>query len=111
MRGNLAAVRKAGLDPDIPPPFFDRLAMVESLWGFGEAEAAEYARALAAGDGAALARLLRRSRRFAREARAGFAGLAGVLLSGAAPVAALPPAQGRKPGGGWLDAPVGGTHG
>ncbi len=63
-------MKAAGLDPDIPPPLFARLAMIESLWGFDDAEAAECARALAADDTKALKRLRRRNRRFVAAVRA-----------------------------------------
>ncbi len=66
VRAEIRAVRNAGLSPDLPPPLLHRLAMVSSLWGISADDAREYlAAAVAAGDEAAMAKMLRQKRRFA----------------------------------------------
>ena len=67
---NLRAVRAAGIDPDIPPEFFHRLGLAACTWGFSASEAAEFAAAVAAGDQAAMAKMLRQKRRFAEHGMA-----------------------------------------
>jgi ATP/maltotriose-dependent transcriptional regulator MalT len=62
---NLRAVREAGIDPDIPPEFLHRLSLAACTWYFSRGEAAAFAAALAAGDDAAVARMLLRKRRLA----------------------------------------------
>ena len=69
VRAEIRAVRKAGLDPDLPPPVLHRLAMISSLWGFSEAQAREYAEALASEDMGELHRLLRRNCAFIARTR------------------------------------------
>ena len=72
VRAEIRPVRKAGLDPDLPPPVLHRLAMISSLWGFSEAQAREYAEALASEDMRTQRRLLRRSRAFVARTRREF---------------------------------------
>ena len=69
VRAEIRAVRKAGLDPDLPPPVLHRLAMISSLWGFSAAQTREYAEALASEDMPTQRRLLRRSRAFVARTR------------------------------------------
>ena len=89
VRDNLRAVREAGLDPDIPPPFYHRLAMTSSLWGFDDEDAARYCRAVADRDWRTLERLLEKNRRFVATSRARFRELAERVLE-PADVPALP---------------------
>ncbi len=72
VRAEISAVRKAGLDPDLPPPILHRLAMISSLWGFSKAQAREYAEALASEDMRALHRLLRHNQTFIARTRVEF---------------------------------------
>jgi hypothetical protein len=72
VRAEVYAVRKAGLDPDLPPPVLHRLTMISSLWGFSSAEAREYAEARASGDMSVLCSLLRRNRAFVTRTRREF---------------------------------------
>ena len=72
VRAEIRAVRKAGLDPDLPPPVLHRLAIISSLWGFSKAEAREYAEALASEDMRELRRLLRHNRTFIARTRLEF---------------------------------------
>ena len=72
VRAEIRAVRKAGLDPELPPPVLHRLAMISSLWGFSEAQAREYAEALASEDMRELHRLLRYNRTFIARTRLEF---------------------------------------
>ena len=70
VRAEIRAVRKAGLDPDLPPPALHHLAMYSSLWGFSTAEAREYAEeALATEDMSTLHKLLGRNRAFLARTR------------------------------------------
>jgi hypothetical protein len=62
---NIRAVRAAGIDPDIPPEFFHRLGLAACTWGFSKSEVAVFAAAVAAGDQAAMAKMLWQKRRFA----------------------------------------------
>ncbi len=72
VRAEIRAARKAGLDPELPPPVLHRLAMISSLWGFSEAQAREYAEALASEDMRELRRLLRHNRTFIARTRVEF---------------------------------------
>ena len=72
VRAEIHAVRKAGLDPELPPPVLHRLAMISSLWGFSAAQAREYAEALASEDMRELHRLLRYNRTFIARTRREF---------------------------------------
>ena len=72
VRAEIHAAWQAGLDPDLPPPVLHRLAMISSLWGFSEAQAREYAEALASEDMRTPRRLLRRSRAFVARTRREF---------------------------------------
>ncbi len=88
VRAGIRALRKAGLDPDLPPPVLHRLAMISSLWGFSADDAREYSAALAAGDWRALRDLLRQNRAFARGQR-DFSRMVGAAFR-SAPVPVLP---------------------
>ena len=72
VRAEIRALRKAGLDPDLPPPALHRLTMIFSLGGFSSTEAREYAEARASGDMSVLCSLLRRSCAFVTRTRREF---------------------------------------
>ncbi|MGK7866356.1 hypothetical protein [Falsiroseomonas sp. E2-1-a20] len=69
IRSNLAAVRKVGVDPELPPIVLQRMAMFSSVWGFTDAEASRFARALAEGNSKELDVLLGQSKEFLQQAR------------------------------------------
>ncbi len=68
---NIRAVRRAGIDPDIPPEFFHRLGLAACTWGFSKAEAAAFDAAVVAGDQATMAEMLWEKRRYAEHGLAG----------------------------------------
>jgi hypothetical protein len=79
-------VRNAGLGPGLPPEFFHRLGLAACTWGFSKSEVAVFAAAVAAGDEAAMAKMLRQKRRFAERGLAGLAtAVEGALRPGGIP--------------------------
>ena len=56
-----AEIRAAGATPNIPPEFLHRLGLAACAWGFSTTEVAAFAAAVAAGDEAAMAKMLRQS--------------------------------------------------
>ena len=89
VRAEIRAVRKAGLDPDLPPPVLQRLAMISSLWGFSADDARAYSAALAAGDWRALRELLRQNRAFVARGQRDFSRMVDAAFR-PAPVPVLP---------------------
>jgi hypothetical protein len=62
---NIRAVRRADIDPDIPPEFFHRLGLATCTWGFSKAELAAFNAAMVAGDQATVAGMQWEKRRYA----------------------------------------------
>ena len=81
-----AEIRAAGATPNIPPEFLHRLGLAACAWGFSTTEVAAFAAAVAAGDEAAMAKMLRQKRRFAEHGLAALtAAVDGALRPGGIP--------------------------
>ena len=79
-------MRRAGIDPNIPPEFFHRLGLDACTWRFSKSDVASFAVAVAAGDEASMAKMLRQKRRFAEVGLAGLAAaVEGALRPGGIP--------------------------